>query len=107
MRGEASAFTEFQAPEPETLLCQETEDERQARYAREADEMKLKWDARSGYMRLHACETLKTSGLYGGISLRVPYIQGGVLQRPNKGTAKNTRMDARHVTVSVILGANV
>ena len=27
---------------------QETEDERQARYAREADEMKLKWDARHG-----------------------------------------------------------
>ncbi|CAE7244545.1 unnamed protein product [Symbiodinium sp. CCMP2592] len=27
---------------------EETEDERQARYAREADEMKLKWDARPG-----------------------------------------------------------
>eukprot|EP00438_Fugacium_kawagutii_P018506 Skav201479 [mRNA] locus=scaffold828:79482:88764:- [translate_table: standard] len=31
---------------------EETEDERQARYAREADEMKLKWDARQGTSRL-------------------------------------------------------
>ena len=36
------------------LALQETEDERQARYAREADEMKLKWDARPAAFFLEA-----------------------------------------------------
>ena len=36
----------WKSEKPKPKPTQETEDERQARYAREADEMKLKWDAR-------------------------------------------------------------
>ena len=48
---------------------QETEDERQARYAREADEMKLKWDARCRAHQGSVGATTGATGATGSLSV--------------------------------------
>lgn len=60
IKGERSSHFHGRSCDVFGEAVQETEEERQARYAREADEMKLKWDARPGIC--HLIETARLEG---------------------------------------------